>query len=189
MKMMNFPQHYGIVTILPEEWVFIQRIGEKRKNNARSKGYQDMADKSVKNRDILGFAAEYAVALFYTNWVHTKIPDDFTDERFDSFWVKPYFQEMQKADVGTVIEMKSSDYREKQLWNLVVNQNQLRDDRAYVNALTAWLPEQIIITGWAWGSEIREHARLAQNRAKGHPILIYSHERLHEPLKLFNFLR
>lgn len=184
-----FPDHYARVRILPEEWPFIQRIGEKRQRNVEAKGYKNKADTSMKNKNIDGFASEFASALYYMPWVHTKLPDDLSSERFDGFWVKPNFSDMQCADVGTMIEVKSSDYREKQLWNLVVNSDQLRDDRAYVNCLTAWLPDYVLIQGWAWGSEIREKGRPGKNHIMGHPILIYSHELLHAPVKLFDQLR
>jgi hypothetical protein len=118
-----------------------------------------------------GAAAEYACALFYNLKIYK--PDSLRGAR---------------ALAGG-IEVKNAAGSDPRVWNLVVPEDHLRDDRVYVLALTHEYPKAIYILGAASGHRIRSEGTIKRHATGGHEIVVLSYRKLSEPLKVFDYLR
>lgn len=144
---MNFTQlketypHYWFVKILPEEAEKIRKMGKARNENGKSNGWKTKTPDETDKYHVIGVAGEFAVALIYNESVGaiTSRSARFLNEI---------------GDVGGFIEVRTATKTDPRSWNLGGFENVLKPERAYVNCLGHLFPEFVVVTGWAWGSEI-----------------------------------
>lgn len=166
-------KHFWRVILLPEEMEWVKQKANERNKLSRDRGWVSKTGQTKSNQwDVAGLASELATALIL-NVPPPKITDDIHDLR--------------DSDLHGNIEVKSSTYEDPKLWNLVVNEDQLKIERLYVLCLTMWLPK-VYVVGWTTGVEIKNHARLTKHGASGHSIYVYPRQKLKDIKLLFDVI-
>lgn len=163
------PQWWA-VNLLEEDRKIIEEEARTKNQNCKAKGYVSKTSDTTDTWNIAGMAGEYAASLMLNlPW----------KGRVDIF---------KEADLGSFVEVKSCLSPFPHLWNLVVNDNQLKDEYLYLNTITALYPRWVFITGYAWGNKIRSQARTSKG-STGHGIRILSQEKLGKPVEVFDAIR
>lgn len=139
----------------------IEREGKSRNATCQARGYKTLAAGNGDDVNIIGFAGEFAVSLALTGNTSGLTRD------------RPGIRvrDMNCGDLLGFIEVKA---RARPFKDIAVNAYNLDDNRAYVLCLAWFYPKAIIITGWAWGIEIRAFGEKKKHHSAGHEFYILS---------------
>jgi hypothetical protein len=169
--------HWCPVNIGPGEATWCEKMGAQRNNNGKKQGWTSKTADAENKWHAAGVAGELAVWLLYGSVA-----------RVNLIYTEDYNKLNATNDNGSHIETKSCREPDPQFWNLVVNQDQLKEEKYYVNVIVCLFPSLLFITGFELGEVIKRKARVSKNKKAGHPIYIYPRNQLQPPMKLWPVL-
>lgn len=164
--------HWWIVQILPDDVTRIEAQAQARMENGARMGWRTRSAGRDTTWEISGLAGELAAHLVY-NLPLGKITSSSK-------------RELNSGDLADWAEVKSSRGQEPFQWDLICNEDHLKENRAYVHTITCWWPQAVAVTGWAWGREFRERGRRGTHGVSRHGVWILRQGTLRDPKDLFD---
>jgi hypothetical protein len=181
---MKFEKAYAInpqwwpVKVLSEDVIELEQLGTDREVASQKANLKSVAKNQSAKLHQIGVQGEWAASLVY------QLP-------FRTTPIAP-IEELHSGDLGTNLEVKASQGAEPWQWDLIENEYRLTKpefkNRIYIHTITAWWPDWVVVTGWAYGSEFLERGEKKKG-ATGLPIYVLPQKSFRNPKTLFDVLR
>ena len=171
----NYSRWWTVGPLAPADISYIESKGKIRNQHGQSRGMKSKTEDNSDRHNILGFAGEWAASLVLVQRINQITANTKKD--------------LNKPDLGEFVDVKTASGPNDYLWNICVNMDQLKDDRAYVLVLTAWYPEWLPVIGWAWGYEILNDAKVTESKKNGNELFVYPRHKLRPMDSLLDILR
>lgn len=169
---------WWLIYLMKEEAAWIEEKGIERWENgkemAKLYGWKDRSSDETPASNIAGVAGEFATAFVYNQPM--------------GFIVSNSKKKLAQPDVGAFIDVKTRKENYPYKWDLAVNLDQLKADRAYVKCLGCLFPEWVIVCGWAWGHEVKAWNSTDEHSGNHHGFYLYPREKLRAPSTLFDHI-
>lgn len=162
------------VKILSDDFAWVEKNAKARNRYANSRGMKSRTKDLDDKWHIAGLAGELAVSLVY----HLPMGEI----------VRRHKSEMNSGDLSDWVEVKTRTEADPRRMDIAVNEDHLRDERAYVLAQACLWPNWIAVSGWAWGSLFRQSGMKMRNPV-GQPMYVIPHGALNPVRSLFDEIR
>lgn len=154
---------------------WIECAAKSRNQNGINRGWNSKTSTQDDSWNIKGIAGEWAAAMLLNQRRITV--------------TGATKEELNQGDLLGFVEVKTASGPSQRDWNLIVNKDQLKQNRVYILVLTFDYPKALHVAGWALGSDIVKHARITLTKKTRHQIYLLPGSELNPILSVFSAIK